>query len=84
MDVQGAHLIDGLIDAHKILLGAILRQQLRDIEAGPDLSNKVELAALDAHEKAGTQMGVGAIRQHQWPLGGADAVLNCVVFTLSS
>lgn len=50
-DVPGAHVIDSLIDAHKILLNAILRQQLRDIETGIDLSNTVELAALDAHEK---------------------------------
>ncbi len=50
-DIAGAHLIDGLIEAHRIMLGAILRQQLRDIETGIPLSNKVELAALDSHEK---------------------------------
>lgn len=50
-DIHGAHLIDGLIDAHRIMLDAILRQQLRDIEAGVTLSNKVELGQLDSHEK---------------------------------
>lgn len=50
-DIRGAHHVDGLIDAHRILLDAILRQQLRDIEAGVKLSNKVELAQLDSHEK---------------------------------
>ena len=50
-DIPGAHLIDGLIEAHHIMLGMILRQQLRDIEAGVPLSNKVALAALDNHDK---------------------------------
>lgn len=50
-DIHGVHLVGNLIDAHKILLDAILRQQLRDIEAGVKLSNKVELAQLDNHEK---------------------------------
>ena len=50
-DVRGAHLIGNLVDAHRILLGAILRQQLRDIDAGVKLSNKVEMAQLDSNEK---------------------------------
>ncbi|MBO6519316.1 MAG: CBS domain-containing protein [Rhodospirillales bacterium] len=50
-DIHGAHLIGNLVDAHRILLNAILRQQLRDIEDGVKLSNKVELAQLDNHEK---------------------------------
>ena len=50
-DIPGGHRIGDLIDAHRILLDAILRQQLRDIEAGVKLSNKVEVSALDSHEK---------------------------------
>lgn len=50
-DIHGAHLIGNLVDAHRILLNAILRQQLRDIEAGVKLSNKVEFTQLDNHEK---------------------------------
>ncbi len=50
-DIPGAHLINGLVEAHHIMLGTILRQQLRDIEAGVPLSNKVALADLDQHEK---------------------------------
>lgn len=50
-DIPGAHLINGLLEAHHIMLGAILRQQLRDIEAGVPLSNKVALGELDSHEK---------------------------------
>jgi CBS domain-containing protein len=50
-DIRGAHLVDGLIDAHRIMLDAILRQQLRDIEAGVKLSNKVDLSRFDSHEK---------------------------------
>ncbi len=49
-DVQGAHVIGNLIDAHRIMLGAIIKQQLRDIEMGIHLSNKVNLADLDSHE----------------------------------
>lgn len=50
-DIQGAERINPLIDAHRIMLDAILRQQLRDIEAGVRLSNRVDLSQLDAHEK---------------------------------
>lgn len=50
-DIQGAARINNLIDAHRIMLDAILRQQLRDIEAGVRLSNKVDLSQLDAYEK---------------------------------
>ena len=50
-DIQGAARINNLIDAHRIMLDAILRQQLRDIEAGVRLSNRVDLSQLDAHEK---------------------------------
>ncbi len=51
LDVPGAHIINNLIDAHRIMLGSILRQQLRDIEAGVKLSNKVALSELDNHER---------------------------------
>lgn len=51
LDIPGAHVVDNLLDAHRILMGTILRQQLRDIEDGIALSNRVEVAALDAHEK---------------------------------
>jgi CBS domain-containing protein len=43
-------LVDRLIDAHRILLGAILEQQLHDLEVGIKPSNKVaphELSAAD-------------------------------------
>lgn len=65
-DVPGAHLIDSLIDAHKILLNMILRQQLRDIEAGIDLSNTVELNALDAHDK----------QELKWALEQSSSIAN--------
>lgn len=51
LGVRGAHLIGNLLEAHRILLGAILRQQLRDIIDGIPLSNKVAIADLDAHQK---------------------------------
>ncbi len=49
-DIPGAKFIDRVLDAHRILLNAILRQQLRDLETGVPLSNKVALADLAAHE----------------------------------
>ena len=43
--------IDNLIEAHKVLLDLILRQQLRDIDHGLPLSNKVAPAEMSAFEK---------------------------------
>jgi len=50
MGIQAAHVIDELIDAHRILLSTILRQQLRDIEAGLALGNSVDPKQLDGHD----------------------------------
>jgi CBS domain-containing protein len=47
----GAGLVDRLTDAHRILLGAILEQQLRDLEAGVKLSNRVAPHDLSAAER---------------------------------
>jgi CBS domain-containing protein len=44
-------LVDRLTDAHKILLGAILEQQLRDLEAGIKMSNRVAPHELSAAER---------------------------------
>jgi DNA polymerase-3 subunit epsilon/CBS domain-containing protein len=49
MGVEGAHHVDDLIEAHRIILGVILRQQLRDIEAGLTLGNKVAPKQLDSY-----------------------------------
>ncbi len=48
--IDAAHVIDDLIEAHKILLSAILRQQLRDIEAGLKLGNSVNPAEMSGHD----------------------------------
>ncbi|MEE4235900.1 MAG: DUF294 nucleotidyltransferase-like domain-containing protein [Anderseniella sp.] len=48
MKVEGAHLIDDLMEAHRVIVDAILRQQLRDIEAGLKLGNKVDPKQLDS------------------------------------
>lgn len=50
-DVRGAHLIDDILEAHRIMMGAILDQQLRDIREGLSLSNNVALAELDGHTR---------------------------------
>ena len=49
MGVEGAHHVDELIEAHRIILGVILRQQLRDIEAGLKLGNHVDPKQLDTY-----------------------------------
>ena len=43
--------VDDLVEAHRILLNLILRQQLRDIDAGAMLSNKVDPSELSGFEK---------------------------------
>ena len=43
--------VDDLAEAHRILLNLILRQQLRDIDAGIALSNKVDPSELSSFEK---------------------------------
>ncbi|MEO1159399.1 MAG: DUF294 nucleotidyltransferase-like domain-containing protein [Pseudomonadota bacterium] len=48
--IEAAHVIDDLIEAHKILLSAILRQQLRDIEAGLKLGNSMNPAEMTGHD----------------------------------
>ncbi len=50
-DVHGTHLINDLIEAHRILLAAILHQQLRDIRDGIPLSNHVASAELNGHKR---------------------------------
>ena len=55
-------LIGRLIEAHKILLGAILCQQLRDIEAGVTLSNRVAPGEMEAFQR----------QQLTWALGQVD------------
>ena len=51
LDHQRAHDIDDLIEAHRIILGIILRQQLRDIEAGLKLGNSVDPKQLDSYHQ---------------------------------
>lgn len=48
--IEASHVIDELIDAHRILLSTILRQQLRDIEAGLALGNSIDPKQLDGHD----------------------------------
>jgi len=48
--IEAAHVTDDLIGAHKILLHAILRQQLRDIETGIKLGNSVDPAQMSGHD----------------------------------
>lgn len=51
LDVATERRIDNLVEAHRILLGLILRQQLRDIDDGVALSNKVAPGDLTSFEK---------------------------------
>jgi len=46
----GSHLVDDLCEAHRILLDTILKQQLRDIDAGYSLSNRVNPKKLSKYD----------------------------------
>ncbi|MGI9421763.1 MAG: putative nucleotidyltransferase substrate binding domain-containing protein, partial [Hyphomicrobiaceae bacterium] len=47
---EQAHVAEALIEAHKILLGTVLRQQLRDLDRGLALSNAVRPGELTKHQ----------------------------------
>ena len=47
----GGHVVANLVEAHRILMGLVLVQQLRDIEAGVKLSNGIDPAQLSSHQK---------------------------------
>lgn len=66
LDEFDAAVIGKLIEAHRILLGAILRQQLRDIQQGVALSNKVAPGEMPAHER----------QQLTWALGQVENIRN--------
>ncbi|WP_299395997.1 putative nucleotidyltransferase substrate binding domain-containing protein [Pelagibius sp.] len=51
LDLVPARTIDNLIEAHRILLDLILRQQLRDIDQGLPLSNRVAPGELTAFQR---------------------------------
>ena len=58
--------IDDLVEAHRILLKLILGQQLRDIDAGVALSNKVAPSELNGFEK----------QEMKWALAQVPLVSN--------
>ena len=49
---QGPAFVDNILDAHRILLEAILKQQLRDLDVGHKLSNKVAPSEMSSAERA--------------------------------
>lgn len=57
-----AEVIDNLIDAHRILLGAILGQQLRDIDRGISLTNTVAPKELSAVKLESLKWAVEQVR----------------------
>jgi len=64
LEVFDSGLIGRLIEAHKILLGAILGQQLRDIPAGIALSNRVAPGEMEPYQR----------QQLTWALAQVDSV----------
>lgn len=54
--------IERVIDAHQVLLGAILRQQLADTDGGVALSTRVDVDRLSAHERAELKKAIGEVR----------------------
>jgi CBS domain-containing protein len=66
LDIISPHVIDDLIESHRIGFDLILRQQLRDLERGIRLSNGVAPSELNRHEK----------EQLTWALGRVPAVAD--------
>lgn len=64
LEAVDAALAGRLIEAHRILLGAILGQQLRDLPAGIALSNKVAPGEMTAYDR----------QQLTWALGEVGGV----------
>lgn len=64
-----AHIIDGLIDAHRLLLTAILKQQLRDIDQGISLSNSVAPKELSSADLDALKWAIEQVRNVPMLLG---------------
>jgi DNA polymerase-3 subunit epsilon/CBS domain-containing protein len=54
--------IEAIIAAHQLLLGAVLRQQLADVEAGVRLSSAVAVGRLGKEEREKLREALGAVR----------------------
>ncbi len=55
--------VQWILDAHRLLLGAVISQQLVDTEAGVPLSPRVDLSRLDKAEKAGLKDAMKAVEE---------------------
>ena len=53
--------IQSILDAHRLILGAVIAQQLVDAEAGVPLSPRVALARLDKGQKAELKDALSAV-----------------------
>jgi len=69
LDIVDAALIGRLIEAHRILLGAILGQQLRDLPAGIALSNRVMPGEISAYDRQQLTWALGQIADCRSLLG---------------
>jgi len=58
---ESAQAVDALIDAHRILMTAVLRQQLEDILEGQTLGNAVEVKRLHGHEQEQLKWALGEV-----------------------
>ena len=58
----GGHVVANLVEAHRILMGLVLIQQLRDIEAGVKLSNGIDPAQLSSHQKQDLRWAFDQVR----------------------
>ncbi len=58
----GGHLVANLVEAHRILMGLVLAQQLRDLEAGVRLSNRIDPAQLDGRRKRDLKWAFDQVR----------------------
>lgn len=68
-------IIDNLIEAHKVLLGAILEQQLKDLDAGIPLSNSVAVAELAPVKRDRLKWALGQVRSVSNLLGDPVSII---------
>jgi DNA polymerase-3 subunit epsilon/CBS domain-containing protein len=62
-NVAAPELIQSILDAHRVILGAVIAQQLVDTEAGIPLSPRVDPARLDKPQRAELKQALSAVEE---------------------
>jgi CBS domain-containing protein len=62
-DIGSLETVQSILDAHRLVLGAVIAQQLVDTEAGVPLSPRVAIVRLDKRERAELKGALSAVDQ---------------------